>query len=228
MAYVVVVSRTFLDPGSARQFETIQRRLKAGARPVTLVVDHFAREFKRSIDFDFRVGGRSPFVWAANARNTVAVKGHGRPLIGKGGSTRLRDATQVRVARGVDKYWVRAITTAIGEYNQVGVKPHDIKPRKAKMLRFEVAEEHGDFLQRRREASVKRRAGKRVRIPTRPGTKVVFARFIKAGTAGKSGGVGGGWPGIPARRFIVVREGLIREAWRLPLQAFLFRGVVPK
>lgn len=216
----VTVTRSFIDPGSQSVFERIQRRLKAGARPVRPVVDYFAREWLRSIHFDFRVGGRSPFVWKANARNTVAAKGHGRPLIGKDGSTKLRDAVRVNVTEAGSgagtRYKVDARVPQVGEWNQAGTDPYTIRPKRpGGLLRFEVAEERSEFIARRTRSIAKRRAGVRVAIPSRPGKVVVYAKSVNH-------------PGIPARRFIVVREGLIREAWRQPLRRYLFEGVVPR
>ena len=48
----------------------IQRRLKAATRPVDPVVRFFTKKLEQSVNYDFRVGGRKPFTWRPNRRNT--------------------------------------------------------------------------------------------------------------------------------------------------------------
>jgi hypothetical protein len=211
----VTITRRVLG-GSQGTLEAIQRRLKTGARDVKPVTEHFMRAFWASIFADFRVGGRSPFVWKSNTRNVVAVKGHGRPLIGPHGP-KLRDAIKLTLVGNAASRTIYVTVPQVGEYHMNGWKGVEggiLYPKYAKALRFEVAEEQGEFLARRRKASQRRKAGERVRIPARPGTKVIFVKHAKS-------------KGFPKRRFVVVREGLLREDWRAPLRAFLFFGVDP-
>lgn len=212
--------------------ERVQRRLAAGARPVDPVVNHFARALAASIDDDFRVGGRSPFVWKPDARNTIAAKGHGRILEGKNGP-KLRKSIRVEVvaSRAPLAYAVDVHVPRVGEFHQLGrTTPWTIAPKPGKFLRFEVAEKQEDFRARRRTAQLRRRnkvkaagrsktrqkaAVRSTRIPSRPDKIVVFTpKPVKH-------------PGYPARKFVVVRQGLIQTAWREPLGNFLFRGVTP-
>lgn len=212
------MARVQVTVSGADSIERVIRRLKFGSRPVGPVVEHFAREFKKSIDTDFKVGGRLPFRWAANARNTIAAKGHGRQLEGKHGP-RLRDATRVTATESSapTKYQVDVHVPAIGALHQAGrTSPWTISPKPGGVLRFVVAEAQEDFIARRKRALKRRRGGSvRTKVPSAPGKVVIFTNKPVR------------HPGIPARKFVVIREGLLREGWRLPLRAFLFEGKVP-
>ena len=203
------------NPDVLTSFERIQSRLRFGKRDVTPVVHYFAKALRSSIDDDFKVGGRSPFVWKPNRINTIVAKGHGRILQRTGG---LRRGIKVRVdSSGAPKgYTIRVSSPFPGELHQQGRPgPWLIKPRNARMLRFVVAEDRSDFLVRRRKAQTQRKAGNlRAKIPSRPGPKVVYARVVHH-------------PGYPARKFVVVRDNLLRLKWRWPLRRFLFEGVSP-
>lgn len=231
----VAIRRVVVEAGfEAGGMERVQRRLAAGARPVGPVVEHFAKALKGSIDDDFKVGGRSPFVWKPDSRNTIAAKGHGKILIGKDGP-KLQNAIKVEVvaSKAPTGYDVNVNVPQIGEFHQLGkTTPWTIAPKKAGgVLVFPVAEKREDFLVRRREAQLRRRkkvkaagrgkkaraaAVKSTRIPSRPEQVMVFTRKpVKH-------------PGYPARKFVVVREGLIQTEWREPLRRYLFEGKDPR
>lgn len=209
------------SPSFRREVQRIQRSLSYGRRPVLPVVEHFKKKLKKSVDTDFKVGGRTPFPWRANKRNTIASKGHSRQLIGTGrmkkGITYTIIALPVKKGAKLQHYEIHVKAPFPGELHQQGRKgPWTIVPKKpGGWLRFVVAEKAGKFYARRRKAYAKRRAGKRVHIPALPGKVVVFAKKVTH-------------PGYPRRKFVVIREGLIREAWRKPLEAYLFHGRMPR
>jgi phage gpG-like protein len=211
---VTIVREGETSRGADAMFEQIaQRVLKFGNRPVEPVVRHFARALRGSIDDDFKAGGRAPFVWKPNRLNTIVAKGHGRILQRTGGLRRGIRVTYESAGKG---YAIRVSSPFPGELHQQG-RPGGwtIRAKPGKLLRFVVAEEHSDFIVRRRKAQQQRRAGNtRVKIPSRPGPKVVFARVVHH-------------PGFPARKFVVLRQALIATEWRAPLRNYLFYGVVP-
>ena len=201
-------------PGFTATLRRVQKRLTSAAQDVSPVVTYFSAELRRSIQKNFRDGGNPR--WAANSKNTVAAKGHARPLIGPSGQAKLEQATRiVNTYAPPSRYEVDVWVPQIGAYHMEGWKGGTIRPVKAKALRFVVAEDRGDFIKRRRRALERRRAGNtKVKIPSRPGKVVVFAKEVKH-------------PGYKARPFVVVRPSLIRDAWRTPLRRFLIEGKAP-
>lgn len=194
----------------------IEFLMKTAARPLRPVVNSFAKALEKSIRNEFRHGGLAPFTWPPNARNTIAGKGHGHQLYGRNRNrSGILDSTRVTTkGENAPIGWaVQVHTSEVGLFNRDGVSASSIgviRPKHKKALRFVVAESQGQFLQKRKKALAKRRAGVKTKIPARPGTVVVFAKKVTR------------HPGIPQRKFAVVRPGLIRTAWEEPVRRFLF------
>jgi len=203
-------------PDFHSQMAAMQRRLKTATRDISPVITHFSKSLRLSIRKNFRDGGTVMGKWAPNSRNTVAGKKNAKPLIGKvkpyGGIE--KSVRMLTVYAPPSRYVIDVQGTQVGEYHMNGMKRTIIYPRKKKWLRFQVAEEHSVFLQRRKKALASRRAGKDTKIPSRAKAIWVFAKMVKH-------------PGYPARRWVVIDNKLIADHYRAPMRAFLFEGKDP-
>lgn len=204
-------------PQVARDAERMVLRLGRVTRPIKPLVESFAAALRKSIDTDFALGGRAPFPWAPNRPNTIAAKGHGRILEGKNGPRMRRGVRVTPTQLGGDQHFETSVHAPFpGSIHQNGAPgPWVIRPKNpGGFLVFRVAEDRAVFSARRKTAQAKRRAGQTVKVPSRPGSRLVFARQVIH-------------PGLPQRKFVVVRPGLLREAWYRPASKYLLEGVAP-
>jgi hypothetical protein len=202
-------------------------RLGAGMRNPAPVVNGLAGAMRQHVRTQFAVGGNP--AWVPNKLNTVAAKGHSKPLHGGRGKSGIEQSTRITVSEVGRELSITIHTSAIGRFHQEGRKgPWTIAPHGNYPLRFQVAgvtvggrtltgrEGLAAFRARRSRALARRRATGRGQIPGRPGAVTVYALSVQH-------------PGYPARPFLPpvnpntpAGDAFLQQHWRTPLRAYLF------
>jgi len=254
----LTITRTVTVGTKQATTTTIMKRLWNASRDVYPVVVGFKRALQRSIKTDFEVGGRPPYNWARNARNTVAVKGHARPLIGKkqGGLGGIYKATHVLLigfmgdGKPTGRYLIDVSTSEIGAFHQAGWAGKVIRPRNQRKKSYlrtvtrPARSSSGRFQKTKVVQKIKNHLPQKLLwFQVAEDHKVFTARrrkALKSRRAGKATKVpsraAAVWvcakkvrhPGYKARRFVVVRESLIARYWRAPMRDYIVDGKMPE
>lgn len=203
-------------------------RLGAGMRNPGPPVRGLARAMQQHIHTAFAVGG-FPTAWVPNRPNTIAAKGHSKPLWRSRSGNGIEAATRVVVSEVGREFGITIHTSAVGRFHQEGRKgPWIIRPRNAPFLAFTVAGERvggrtltgaegrAAFQKRRGRAQTRRARTGRGSIPGRPGSVRVFAQRVVH-------------PGYPARPFLppmdpatAAGNAFLQKHWRTPFRAYIF------
>lgn len=189
---------TFEDRGAAATMAA----LNAGMRDPSPVVQAMAASMRQHVKTQFALGGNP--MWVPNRPNTVAGKGHSKPLHGRvRNRSGIKDATSVVTSQVGRQHHVTLHTSWLGRLHNEGRKgPWVIAPKRGGVLRFVVA---GPSSRGGRSQAAGR--------SSRGGPTVAFAAWVVH-------------PGYPARPFIpVLDDAWLQKHWRTPIREYLFGRV---